>query len=158
MVEYSTPLHDRDGECWTDLVDEAGEPLQQHIPASPTPPGGSSEMGWSYVLGPLACLHVWHGLLSYRVVWSRQVRICPALSSPASSWRKCPAPAMVSGGATFWKMLRTCSSQAPVIGSPSAQGRSTGSTPHQGRHVQDALAPRKTPPTSKRCTRVAAIR
>jgi len=27
MVEYSTPLYDRDGEGWTDLVDEAGEPL-----------------------------------------------------------------------------------------------------------------------------------
>jgi hypothetical protein len=31
-------------------------------------------------------------------------------------------------------------------------------TPHQGRHVQDALALRKTPPTSKRLARVAAIR
>src|SRR5919108_5885515 len=126
MVEDSSPLHDRDGERWTDLVNEAGEPLQQHIPASSMPSCGSSEMGWSYALGVLICLHVWHGLFSHLVVRSSQARMCLAISSPASSWRKCPAPAIVSGGATFWKMLRTCSSQAPVIGSPSAQGRSTG--------------------------------
>src|SRR5437016_9382580 len=90
MVEYSTPLHDRDGEGWTDLVDEAGEPLQQHIPASSTPSGGSREMGWSYVRGVLLCLYMWHGLLSYRIVWSSQVRTCLAISSPASSWRTLP--------------------------------------------------------------------
>src|SRR5438552_16758094 len=101
MVEHSTPLHDSDGEGWTDLVDEAGNPLQQHIPASPTPSRGSSEMSWSYGPGPLICRHDWHDLLSYLVVWSSQARMCPAISSPASSWRKCPAPAIVSGGATF---------------------------------------------------------
>jgi hypothetical protein len=58
MVEYSTPFHDSDGEGWTDLVDQVGESLQQHIPASPKPSRGSSEMGWCYVLGPLTCLYV----------------------------------------------------------------------------------------------------
>jgi hypothetical protein len=45
MVEYSTSLHDSDGKRWADLVDEAGEPFQQHIPASSKPAGGSSKMG-----------------------------------------------------------------------------------------------------------------
>jgi hypothetical protein len=58
MVEYSTPLHDSDGEGWTDLVDQVGKSLQQHIPASSKPSRGGSEMGWGYVLGPLTCLYV----------------------------------------------------------------------------------------------------
>jgi hypothetical protein len=48
------------------------------MPASPMPSGSSSEMGWSYVRGPLTGLHVCHGVLSYRIVWSSQVRICQA--------------------------------------------------------------------------------
>src|SRR5262245_22197783 len=106
MVEDSTPLYDSNSERWTDLVDKVGEPLQQHIPASSKPSRGGSEMGWSYVLGALTGLYVWHDFLSYLVAWSSQQRMRPAISSPASSWRKCPAPAIVSGGATFWKMLQ----------------------------------------------------
>jgi hypothetical protein len=58
MVEYSTSLHDSDGDGWTDLVDHVGESLQQHIPASPKPSRGGSEVAWGYVLGPLVCLYV----------------------------------------------------------------------------------------------------
>src|SRR4029453_11790685 len=77
MVADSTPFHDRNGERWTDLVDQVGESLQQHIPASPKPSRGS-EMGWGYVLGPLTGLYVCHGLLSYLVVWSSQLHWCRA--------------------------------------------------------------------------------
>ena len=39
---------------------------------------------------------IWHGLFSHLVVWSSRLRMCLALSSPASSWSKCPTPAIVS--------------------------------------------------------------
>src|SRR5437588_12507173 len=100
MVEYSTPLHDRDGEGWTDLVDEAGEPLQQHIPASSTPSGGSRKMGWSYVRGVLLCLHMWHGLLSYRIVSS-------GVAKYGRAWRSLPQRPPGGRCLSFHQRIRT---------------------------------------------------